>query len=298
MTSAARAAAGAGFAARAAAGAGFAARAVASTACAAAVLAPLAPAAPAAHAAAACTGVAVVVDFRSLGGGAQSGCAAGDPVSGLAALSGAGFGYAFAPSGLVCQINHQPELCPRVPPTTAYWSYWHAQPGGSWVYSNTGAGGYNPAPGSVEGWSFGAGQPPGIAPPPAAAPAPAPAPAPVQPPVQQPAPQPPRQGTPTARGTAMPSTAPGSGAPAQGQPGATPDQPSAGSTAPATTSAGTPSSTAVSPAAQDGAVPPAAGRGLGDTLGLVTGTMLVAGLGLLARWTARRRALPDEAPPA
>jgi hypothetical protein len=38
-------------------------------------------------------------------------------------------------------------------------------PAAAWVYSNTGAGTYHPAPGSVQGWAFGAGQPPGISPP-------------------------------------------------------------------------------------------------------------------------------------
>ncbi|WP_247660672.1 hypothetical protein, partial [Micromonospora sp. D75] len=67
----------------------------------------------------------------------------------------------------VCRINGKPtaatEPCVNTPPATAYWSYWHASSGGSWSYSTSGATGYNPAPGSVEGWSFGAGAPPSIA---------------------------------------------------------------------------------------------------------------------------------------
>ncbi|MBU8859769.1 MULTISPECIES: hypothetical protein [unclassified Micromonospora] len=126
----------------------------------------------AAHAAACVgtSGVTVVVDFAALGGGVQVGCAPGDPATGLAALQGAGFtvtgtkrwGLAF-----VCRINGKPtaatEPCVNTPPVTAYWSYWHAPSGGSWSYSTSGATSYNPAPGSVEGWSFGAGAPPGIA---------------------------------------------------------------------------------------------------------------------------------------
>ncbi|WP_030395108.1 hypothetical protein [Kitasatospora purpeofusca] len=113
--------------------------------------------------AAACSGVTVVVDFTALGGGIETGCAPGDPASGLAALTGAGFSYAFHPRfpGFVCKINTLPTTCTN-PTGTAYWSYWHAAHGGPWSYSNLGAGSYNPAPGEVEGWSFGAGAQPGI----------------------------------------------------------------------------------------------------------------------------------------
>ncbi|MEV7181008.1 flagellar hook-length control protein FliK [Kitasatospora sp. NPDC093679] len=116
--------------------------------------------------AAACTGtsgVTVVVDFTALGGSIQTGCAPGDPTSGLAALTGAGFTYAFHPRfpGMVCRINALPNPCNGAP-ATAYWSYWHAAHGGPWNYSTLGAGSYDPAPGDVEGWAFGAGSQPGI----------------------------------------------------------------------------------------------------------------------------------------
>ena len=85
-----------------------------------------------------CSGVTVVVDFRSLGGGVQTGCAPGDPASGTAALTAAGFGYTFASRqpGFVCRINGKPssDPCVNTSPTTAYWGYWHGRPGGSWVY--------------------------------------------------------------------------------------------------------------------------------------------------------------------
>src|SRR5262249_17728721 len=145
------------------------------------------------------SGVTMVVDFRSLGGGALVRCAPGDPASGLGALSGAGFSYSFVPRqpGLVCQINGKPDPCNGAP-TNAYWSYWHAKPGGSWIYSSLGAGSYDPVPGSVEGWSFGAGQPPGIAPPDAAPPPPPPPPQPAQSsPAQQQPPVKPAQPAPT-----------------------------------------------------------------------------------------------------
>jgi len=102
--------------------------------------------------AAPCAGVKVVVDFGSLGGGVQTGCAAGDPTTGLTALTGANFTYSFVPRqpGFVCRINSLPNPC-TAPTTSAYWSYWHASaPGGTWTYSTSGAGGYDPAPGTVE----------------------------------------------------------------------------------------------------------------------------------------------------
>jgi hypothetical protein len=123
--------------------------------------------APAAQAAACSgnTGVTVVVDFTAFSGGITTGCALGDPATGLAALTGAGFSYSFVPSfpGFICRINTLPNPCNGAP-VSAYWSYWHATPGGSWSYSGSGAGSYNPAPGTVEGWAFGSGGQPGQAP--------------------------------------------------------------------------------------------------------------------------------------
>jgi hypothetical protein len=133
------------------------------------------PAAPAA--AAACwdsSGVTVVVDFASLGGGTQSGCAAGDPSSGLAALRATGHTTTRAaqqPGYFLCRIDGKPanDPCQRTSPANAYWSYWHAKPGGSWTYSDLGPADYDPKPGTVEGWAFGAGKPPSSPPPRAAA---------------------------------------------------------------------------------------------------------------------------------
>jgi hypothetical protein len=230
-----------------------------------------------------CAGVTVVVDFGALGGTVRTGCAAGDPSSGTDALSAAGFGYTFAlrQQGFVCRIDEQPagDPCVTTSPPTAHWAYWHGQPGGSWTYSDTSAGAYDPAPGSVEGWSFGAGQQPGIAPP-------APAPQPTQPAPQPPAPP------------AGQPTQPGRPAPPPGQP----TQPS-GTTAPtmtaetttapvssevtATTTSG---SSAASVGSTSVAVTPTAGTSSGGTVGLVVGIVVVAALAGLGLWTARRRA--------
>jgi hypothetical protein len=129
------------------------------------------PAAPAA--AAACSqggGVTLVVDFASLGGGTKTRCAAGDPASGVAALRAAGFSPTRAaqePGYFVCRIDGKPanDPCQRTSPADAYWSYWHAKPGGTWAFSDRGAANYDPAPGTVEGWAFGAGKPPSSPPP-------------------------------------------------------------------------------------------------------------------------------------
>lgn len=112
-----------------------------------------------------CANVRVVVDFAALGGGVQSGCTDIDPSDGLIALDRAGFKYSFVPRqpGFVCRINELPNPCTK-PTTSAYWSYWHATPGGTWTYSNAGAGSHDPAPGTVEGWAFGAGVAPSTAP--------------------------------------------------------------------------------------------------------------------------------------
>ena len=226
---------------------GSARRLVAGSAALLVAAAGLAVAAPAAEAAACSgsSGVTVVVDFGSLGGGVQTGCAGGDPASGLAALSAAGHGYTFVPRqfGLVCQIDARPNPCNGAP-TTAYWSYWHATRGGSWSYATVGAGGYNPQPGTVEGWAFGAGGRPGIAPP--AAPAPPPPP---PKPTTRPAPRPSAQPPPA---PAPPSGSAAAGGEARGgPPGSAAGSPSR---APARTTTAPP--TSAGPTATDGTSPP------------------------------------------
>ena len=226
---------------------GSARRLVAGSAALLVAAAGLAVAAPAAEAAACSgsSGVTVVVDFGSLGGGVQTGCAGGDPASGLAALSAAGHGYTFVPRqiGLVCQIDGRPNPCNGAP-TTAYWSYWHATRGGSWSYATAGAGGYNPQPGTVEGWAFGAGGRPGIAPP--AAPAPPPPP---PKPTTRPAPRPSAHPPPA---PAPPSGSAAAGGEARGgPPGSAAGSPSR---APARTTTAPP--TSAGPTATDGTSPP------------------------------------------
>ncbi len=189
--------------------------------------------------------IAVVVSFNSLGGGTQTSCI-GDVGSGLSALGAAGHSYTFVDRqpGLVCTIDNAPNPCNGAP-TNAYWSYWTASLGGNWSYSNVGAGNRNPAPGSAEGWSFGSGGQPGIAPPGVNAPPPPPPPPPPAPPAPAPAPgpAPPPAGGPGG-GSSPPAEVPGpgseSGDPQAGDDGAAgPGSSESGDSTSDSTSAGT-----------------------------------------------------------
>ena len=264
--------------------------------------------APAAEAAACSgsTGVTVVVDFGSLGGGVQTGCAGGNPGSGLAALSGAGHGYTFVPRqpGLVCQLDARPNPCNGAP-GTAYWSYWHASRGGSWSYSTLGAGGYDPAPGTVEGWAFGAGRQPGTAPPAAPAP-PRPAPKPTTEPTTRPPAAPPRTSAPVAGAPRAPGSSAGRGGPrgpgqgsAPGAAGASPGRTAAApstSAGPTATDAAAASSTGAgaAPSTSDSAPPGAVATEPASSSARTVGTFslavaLIAALGLAGFLIARRR---------
>ncbi len=112
--------------------------------------------------AASCAADQVTVVVQYLGGAQVTRCTSGDPKTGIEALTSAGFSYTFAPRnpGFVCTINGNPGNRNCMKPK--YWAYWHAaQPGGAWTYSSEGAGTYDPAPGTVEGWRFDCGAAPG-----------------------------------------------------------------------------------------------------------------------------------------
>jgi hypothetical protein len=125
-----------------------------------------APAVPARAAGCTAPSVAVVVDFGHFGGGIQRGCVApgGTGLQLLAAV--------FAVTqvqrepGFVCRINGLPtkaqDACVNTPPGNAYWAFFHGRAGSGWVYSAVGAATYVPPPGTVEGWAFGGGAPPGV----------------------------------------------------------------------------------------------------------------------------------------
>jgi hypothetical protein len=108
-------------------------------------------------------GVIVAVDFSPWGGDIERGCDT-SLTTGYAALHVAGFTTAGddqdGPS-FICRIDDEPppsqEPCITTPTASAYWSYWHADAGqDTWTYSQEGAMGYKPPPGSVDAWVFGA----------------------------------------------------------------------------------------------------------------------------------------------
>lgn len=111
------------------------------------------------------SGVTVLVQFpdRHI----ETGCAAGHPVSGVDALTSAGFSLTYVTGvPFVCRIDGEPHKagCSRTPPAQAFWAYFHSSRNGRWVYNTLGPASSAPAPGSVEGWRFGGGAAPTTAP--------------------------------------------------------------------------------------------------------------------------------------
>ena len=234
----------------------------------------------------ACTdtaGVTVVVDFGSAGGGVHTRCAEAPVKSGFEALSKAGFDITNVRSqpGFLCQIDAKPASdCQSVPNASSYWSYWYASRGESWTYSSSGASRKPPA-GSVEGWSFGASQPPMAAPPG------------------------PIATTTTTRSTPLPTDPPTTLDPVVPAPGATTTSVTHGTTdtttvgegsaADPTTATRRPSSDDdVDTAPEEAAVASAADEDGGSPAGVVVAGVLVAGLAVSGVRTARRRARAAE----
>lgn len=125
-------------------------------------------------------GVTIVIDYGyALEGEAMPDpgviirCALGTQATGWIALENAGIAVASVPGfvgGALCQLNGYPAagypLCWYSP--GGYWSYWHADPGDKWNYSQLGASNRAPARGSIDGWRFvpldGGGVPPRVGP--------------------------------------------------------------------------------------------------------------------------------------
>ena len=105
-------------------------------------------AAPAAAATCSGSGVSVVVDPGSLGGGVRTACASGGAGQSASSLfSGSGFSLAYVQNepGFVCRIDQQPapseQACVTTPPSDAYWGLWWSDgKSGTWNYSNYGVG--------------------------------------------------------------------------------------------------------------------------------------------------------------
>ncbi|MGI8664806.1 MAG: hypothetical protein ACR2N4_02035, partial [Jatrophihabitans sp.] len=119
------------------------------------------------------SGVILAVDFSHWGGPVLRSCGS-VPTTGMTLLNQGGWhstGTHHDGPAFVCRISYSGfrggadyptvgapdyQACVSTPPTTAYWSYWHAAPGkNSWTYSQSGAASYHPQPGSVDLWTFG-----------------------------------------------------------------------------------------------------------------------------------------------
>jgi hypothetical protein len=116
------------------------------------------------------TGVVMAVSFAHWGGPLLRSCAS-TPTTAYDMLNQGGWhstGTEHDGPGFICRIGYggyqggtqyptpAQESCVLTPPSSAYWTFWHAGPGqNTWAYSQTGATGYSPSPGSVELWVFG-----------------------------------------------------------------------------------------------------------------------------------------------
>jgi hypothetical protein len=205
---------------------------------------------------------------------------------------------------VVCQINNVPsQQCSRMPPASAYWAFFHAARGGSWVYSSSGVADYDPAPGTVIGFAFGSGGAPSSAPP-------APAPAPNPNPSPSSTSSTPRATTPKAttnkpRTTGTSPTRPTGGSAGTGKKGTRSAATASGSTAATrpgsatTTTTAPPSTTTTAPSGvvttptggqlSAGQQPAHATTGTGSPTTLLAGLGLVGLVGAAAAYLALRR---------
>ncbi|MFJ1788011.1 hypothetical protein ACIOML_27360 [Streptomyces anulatus] len=116
------------------------------------------------------SGVVLAVDFSHWGGPVYRSCGT-TPTTGYELLNQGGWrttGTGHDGPAFICRIGYsghqggrqyptsQQEDCVLTPPASAYWSYWHADPGeNTWEYSQLGAMNYRPRPGGVDLWIFG-----------------------------------------------------------------------------------------------------------------------------------------------
>ncbi|MEV7542467.1 hypothetical protein [Streptomyces sp. NPDC089915] len=117
------------------------------------------------------SGVVLAVDFSHWGGPVYRACGT-TPTTGYELLNQGGWattGTGHDGPAFICRIGYsgyqggrqfptpQQDDCVLTPPASAYWSYWHADPGqNTWQYSQLGAMLYKPEPGGVDLWIFGA----------------------------------------------------------------------------------------------------------------------------------------------
>ena len=108
------------------------------------------------------TGVVMAVSFAHWGGPMLRSCAS-TPATAYGMLNQGGWqttGTEHDGPGFICRIGYRgyqggtqyptpaQESCVLTPPSSAYWTFWHAGPGqDTWSYSQTGATGYSAAAG-------------------------------------------------------------------------------------------------------------------------------------------------------
>ncbi|MFJ5265260.1 hypothetical protein ACIQAC_32820 [Streptomyces sp. NPDC088387] len=116
------------------------------------------------------SGAVLAVDFSDWGGPILRSCGT-TPTTGYELLNQGGWrttGTGHDGPAFICRIGYSgfkngrqfptaaEDDCVLTPPASAYWSYWHADPGkNDWEYSQLGAMLYKPKPGSVDLWIFG-----------------------------------------------------------------------------------------------------------------------------------------------
>jgi hypothetical protein len=264
---------------------------------------PARPAAAAAVPISQCTttsGVVLVVDFGAWGGPLLRSCGT-TPTTGYTLLNQGGWhttGTQHDGPGFVCRIGYAgfrsgtqyptpaQDACQLTPPASAYWSYWHADPGvNTWSYSRVGAVSTHPQPGSVDLWTFGATDVSGGHGGPAFSPDSVRAhDATTTPPTRPstPAPRPP-----ATRPASVGSTAPSAGRSAATAPGPAASAAPTGSTVAAAGPGSEPPTPSVVEAAPRSAAPPP--DSAGSPLPALIGLVVVAGLVAAAWWGTRRR---------
>ncbi|MFT4296506.1 MAG: hypothetical protein QM582_13945 [Micropruina sp.] len=263
--------------------------------------APAVATAPQLPQAAGCSGVWVIVDYGSLGGGVSTRCATSYG-TGLAALRSAGFSPT-VDEGFVLKLSGKPSK-PDI--NKAYWSYWHAskQADGSysaWSYSNLGAGSYRPKQGNAEGWHYvsinGGNTPPGAKPPTGSIDSPKPKPSAS---TRKPTPKPSKKTSQPAKPASTPAKPSASSRTSKASASATASRPPAASTAATATASAAASTAPVTPTIEaSGADPTETGAvvaqeqpsatpdagGAGSPVGtIVVGAVIVAAAGGLGGW--------------
>ncbi|MEO9324804.1 hypothetical protein ABFT23_15025 [Nocardioides sp. C4-1] len=261
----------------------------------------VAPSPPAA--AAACggsTGVTVVVDYQSLGGGVQGTCVkSAGLASDLFPKARFPLTYAQRQPGFVCRVAGKPaaDPCVTTSPADAYWGLWWSNGRtGRWTYSSLGVGSLDVPDGGYVAlaWDDVPGQARPSYDPVARASAPTTSPAPTRDPEPEPEtetetsepPSEPPATTPTAAPTPSPT-------PSRPTPTSTPTPPTATPTSPTPTTSATPEAppTLAEPSAPSDPTSATSGDSAGGSLPwwvpvLVIALLLVAGVGAVL---ARRR---------